>query len=242
MPKVKKKKGFFYIFCITILAIIAFFLFWILKDVPFGLDNQPEQSVPVEVAEKRIDKGYGSGNHRAPSSTHYRYLISFRFSDGSVKELEVDFIGLWGRPETIPYSPVYDEINEGDTGILIYKELENNEQKYSKGFQYQGRKFIRFEKDAEYGGTKVEMFKRPTFKWKDLLIICFVFGPWIIAYPFMRRDDKKYEFYITHSNKQIKRMNKEKTRQEIIEKKKRRKEEKLEKPAKEQNEKEKKET
>lgn len=42
MPKVKKKKGFFYIFCITILAIIAFFLFWILKDVPFGLDNQPE--------------------------------------------------------------------------------------------------------------------------------------------------------------------------------------------------------
>ena len=242
MPKVQKKNGFFYIFCITILAIIAFFLFWILKDVPFGLDNQPEQSVPVEVAEKRIDKEHGLRSRNSPSRTTFAYRISFRFPDGSVKEFEVDRTGEWSYSTTAPHSPVYDEINEGDTGILIYKELENNEQKYSKGLQYQGRKFIRFEKDAEYGGTKVEMFKRPTFKWKDLLIICFVFGPWIIAYPFMRRDDKKYEFYITHSNKQIKRMNKEKTRQEIIEKNKRRKEEKLEKPAKEQNEKEKKET
>lgn len=109
-------------------------------------------------------------------------------------------------------------------------------------YNIKGESLYALKKMPNMAESKVEMFKRPTFKWKDLLIICFVFGPWIIAYPFMRRDDKKYEFYITHSNKQIKRMNKEKTRQEIIEKNKRRKEEKLEKPAKEQNEKEKKET
>ena len=222
--KRKKSKGF-YIFCITGLALIVFFLIWILKDVPFGLDNQPEQSVPVEVAEKRIDKEHGLRSRHSFSHTTFAYRISFRFPDGSVKEFEVDRTGEWSYSTTAPYSPVYDEINEGETGILTYKELKNNKQKYSEKAQYLGRKFICFEKDAEYGGTKVEMFKRPTVKWQDLLIICFVFGPWIIALPFILRDDKKYEFYLTHSNKQIKRMNREKTRQEIIERKKRRKEE-----------------
>ena len=103
MPKVKKKKGFFYIFCITILAIIAFFLFWILKDVPFGLDNQPEQSVPVEVAEKRIDKEHGLRSRNSPSRTTFAYRISFRFPDGSVKEFEVDRTGEWSYSTTALY-------------------------------------------------------------------------------------------------------------------------------------------
>ena len=93
--------------------------------------NRPEQSIQVEVAGKRIRK-YSSGKH-ASRVTVYSNIVAFSFPDGSLKELEID---------TGPSSSVYNSIHEGDTGVLIYKELKNIEKKYKdEAFRYVGRFF-----------------------------------------------------------------------------------------------------
>ncbi len=62
-----------------------------------------------------------------------------------------------GICEEAPYSSVYAGINEGETGLLTYKELEPAE--IERWGEIAGRKFIHFKQDTAYGGK--------TFRWID---------------------------------------------------------------------------
>lgn len=66
----------------------------------------------------------------------------------------------------------YHAIHEGETGILTYKERADIEEKYeNEDMRFKGRRLISFEKDPEYGGTKIEVREYETV---GLLIgICF---------------------------------------------------------------------
>lgn len=133
---------------------------FILTSEEMKLRSKPEQTAHVEVVEKRIDRSvhYGRGSRAySGNSTLFIYCISFRFSDGTVKELKVDQFYFFSIHKEAPYSSVYAGMNEGDTGLLTYKELEPTETKNWEDLSK--RQFIRFEQDAEYGGE--------TFRWVD---------------------------------------------------------------------------
>lgn len=224
----KRPKTFFIYLCALGMLIWIFFISEIIKIAPIGLNQRPEQAVKAEITEKRIERIYISGRRNVQSRTSYRYLIFFKFSDGSVKEFEVDTYWVYGSSKTAPYSPVYDELKEGDTGVLTYKELENIEQKYIED-QYRGRKFISFEKDAKHGGTKV-VWRDRTIK-KDIIFICITFGPYLIVIVILlvwHHKDKQL------SNRQKKRKNKEKIRKQVLKRKKKQKAKELRKKAEEQ--------
>ena len=89
----------------------------------------------AEVVGKRVkNEAY---DNDVPTS---QFIIAFKFSDGSIKELRVSMYGH-GRK-------VYDTFHEGDTGILVYTERENLEKISKKESEHwKGRRFISFEKD-----------------------------------------------------------------------------------------------
>ena len=136
-------------------AIIIFFIWaFLIGTVIFGIwavrmspgiryKNSFEQSEQVEVIGKRIRKYTNSLSGRSGGSrTYFDYIVAFEFPDGSVKELEVD-------SNSVRDSSIYDAIHEGDTGILIYKEIKNIEQRIKKeNMRFDGRLFISFEKDS----------------------------------------------------------------------------------------------
>lgn len=146
---------------VIMLALIAVVVicttFFILKTPQAGLFSQPEQRAPVEVVEKNIDRRTSSGSKHRRSSTIFSYRISFRFPDGTVKKFEADKFSLSGICKEAPYSSVYAGINEGETGLLTYKELEPAE--IERWGEIAGRKFIHFKQDTAYGGK--------TFRWID---------------------------------------------------------------------------
>ena len=141
------KKAYIGLICFLGSFFVIAFGVGILTSTPkMQLKSSPEQAEQVEVVEKRINKTYiGSSRGIGESKTAYTFYISFKFSDGSVKEFEVgrDSIGRGIIRE--PYNKVYDSLNEGDTGILTYKELKNAENRYYTPSSY--RLFISFEKD-----------------------------------------------------------------------------------------------
>nr|DAQ47105.1 MAG TPA: Protein of unknown function (DUF2500) [Caudoviricetes sp.] len=179
VKRTERAKTFFIIYLVIGMAFAIFLVYKFSQSFPIELNNGREQTAQAKIIEKRIIRDYSSGNGHVRGRTFYEYRIFYEFSDGSVKEFEVDRVWVSGSSNTSPYSPVYDELKEGDNGLLTYKEIENNEQKYNEALQYQGRKFISFEKDAEYGGTKVKMIKRTDNK-SVIVILCFFFA-YIIA-------------------------------------------------------------
>lgn len=146
---------------VIMLALIAVVVicttFFILKTPQAGLFSQPEQRAPVEVVEKNTDRRTSSGSKHRRSSTIFSYRISFRFPDGTLKEFEADKFSLSGICEEAPYSSVYAGINEGNMGLLVYKELDRRTIDFYDDLTL--RKFIRFKQDSEYGGK--------TFRWID---------------------------------------------------------------------------
>ena len=123
------------------------------REIKAELKHNPEQSAQVEVVSKRVIK-----ERRRRFTTRYTYIVTFEFSDGSAKEVEVDRNSTRGNPITELYNFIYDTIDEGDTGILTYKEIENIEVYFeNENLCRGGRKFISFEKDQKYGGMKLDM-------------------------------------------------------------------------------------
>lgn len=161
MSKAKKVDKWFKRILIICTAFIAVVLtctaILILNSSQVRLDSQPEQQAKVEVVGKRIDRHTTSGGGGSGISTIFSYRISFQFSDGTVKEFEADRFGLSGVRKEAPTSSVYDGLNEGDTGLLTYKELGPAE--IERWGELAGRKFVRFKQDTEYGGE--------TFRWID---------------------------------------------------------------------------
>jgi len=162
---------------VSIILIIACVLFiWFRNVAP--ILNSPEQQEQAEIIEKRIvEERSGDGD-----GFTYHYIVAFEFSNGTVKELRVG-VERSGHKR-------YDALNEGDTGILTYKERTDIEEKYkNENIRFEGRRFISFEKDIEYGGTKVEELPDITF-----LIIgigFFIFLAVILIVPIIVSDKKE---------------------------------------------------
>lgn len=144
-----------YISFLAIVGIVSIFLACTSPEARFPF--QPEQQAHVQVMGKRIDRRTADGSKHSRSSTIFSYCISFQFPDGTVKKFEADKFVLSGVRKEAPYSSVYAGINEGETGLLTYKELEPAE--IERWGEIAGRKFIHFKQDTAYGGK--------TFRWID---------------------------------------------------------------------------
>jgi Protein of unknown function (DUF2500). len=125
------------LFAMCTLILFGYWFHWRENLAP--ILSSPEQHEQAEVLGKRTIKltHDGTGDPGGPTI----YFVVFKFSDDSQKEFELGQ-GKFGRKS-------YESINEGDIGMLAYKENENI--LYNKG-----QLFISFEKDPEYGGAKVE--------------------------------------------------------------------------------------
>ena len=159
------------IFVIVVVAIIGggiIFVFTSAIHLATRFYTRPEQSAQVEVIDKRI-RIYSSGSRPNKS---YTYIVAFKYSDSSVKEFSVDTIFTKGSNKEAPPSSVYDNIHEGDTGILAYKEIKNIEKKYknNEDMRYDGRFFISFERDSQYGELKIESTERQFETWHFIII------------------------------------------------------------------------
>jgi len=126
------------ILIVMVAVLVAMLLLWRESE---KINYRPEQREQVEVVGKRI-REWGDGPELSPSSD---YIVAFKFSDGSVKELAVaSGASYLNEPKRI-----YNSFNTGDKGILAYKEIENIEDKYTtEEERYNGRKFISFDKDS----------------------------------------------------------------------------------------------
>lgn len=129
-------------------AIVIVGVIWIIKSPSVQLKNRPEQTEQVEVIGKRIREHRTGGSKFSPSTTIYYYLITFKLSDGSEKEIFVGRNSQRQSGERKVSCPTYDAIHEGDTGILTFKEIDNMEERYKdENVRWMGRTFLSFEKD-----------------------------------------------------------------------------------------------
>ena len=126
---------------LTNIAIIAI-LVLCLNIFYFPSMNAPEQEAHVEIAGKRIYEN---------NEGYITFFISFKFYDGSIREIDEGRDGVSDNKRGI----IYNSIHEGETGILTYKE--------------NGR-FISFNKDLKYGGEKIESYQIPENRAVVLLI------------------------------------------------------------------------
>jgi len=131
-----KGKAFEVTICTIGFIIVAATTLCILFAVALPFVNLSEWVERVEVTGKRIIQSSGGSD----SGKTYRYIVAFQLPDGTEKELRVGKINS---------SKLYNSINDGDTGILTYKEKENVKAESD-------RRFISFEKDPKYGGLKIE--------------------------------------------------------------------------------------
>lgn len=105
----------------------------------------PECQEHVKVVDKRIADAYVYDTSGYYSLKHF-YLATFEFPDGAKKEFQIG-----GSRKTIYI---------GDTGMLTYHESKFVEYTYRKETdRWRGRLIISFEKDPEFGGTKIIRYK-----------------------------------------------------------------------------------
>lgn len=105
----------------------------------------PECQEHVKVVDKRIADAYVYDTSGYYSLKHF-YLATFEFPDGAKKEFQIG-----GSRKTIYI---------GDTGMLTYHESKFIEDIYRKETdRWRGRLIISFEKDPEFGGTKIIRYK-----------------------------------------------------------------------------------
>jgi len=141
-----------WIFVIVIMAAVFMVIVAIIHNSIY-MKNVPEHIEHVEVVGKRI-------NPAEDSEDYPDYYVTFKFSDGSVKEFSA------GRPNN---KDCYNAINEGDIGKLTYKESGNN------------RRFESFEKDLDFGGMKIEPYRLDEINEViNAVIICAIFVPFMV--------------------------------------------------------------
>jgi len=151
------------------LVCVIFLIVEIFNTFPIGLEHRPEQSDQVTVLEKRIHKFISAGG-KGGYSKSYTFIVAFEFPDGSIKEFEVDDRSTRSS-KTELYSPLYNAIHKGDTGVLSYKEVEGVEKKHkNEMLRFEGRAFVSFEKVSEDGVVKLELYKS-SHKAKDMVLV-----------------------------------------------------------------------
>ena len=193
----KKAKIKASVFIFVFAAIVGGLSIWLVVTIIDGMTrfyNRPEQSAQVEVVSKRIRVDRSSGKH-ASYIDHY-YIVTFKFSDGSVKELEVDWIHQRNSNKEV-YSSAYDSMHEGDAGLLIYKEISNIEKKYknNEDMCYDGRFLISFERDSQYGELKIESTEQQFETWHFILLGALVIM-WLLFAVLLVKGIKKALKYI----------------------------------------------
>jgi len=115
----------FLLFLIPLLALFVVLAFRVL--IPsVQLANKPEQ---VEIVGKRTSESFSTGSRRSRPATYYTFIVSFNFPDGSVKEFAAGKTSQKIGSKQKACCSEYDSLHEGDTGILIYKEIANIEKK-----------------------------------------------------------------------------------------------------------------
>jgi hypothetical protein len=140
--KVKKKshdEKVLNIFFLAIFAIMAIAVALVFRYTIAPFIGRPTQVEQAEVVEKRIFQKLISPEG-IEAEKYNDYIVAFKFSDGSVKELSVGK----GNAHSGTGRNVYDSINEGDIGILTYKEIKAIT---GDSIGWPGRRFISFEKD-----------------------------------------------------------------------------------------------
>lgn len=119
----ENKYSIYAIFCLLAIGVIIAFILIVPSSMKREreLKAQPEQVAWVQIIKKEI--------RIEGSDPQFFYSIAtFKTSDGIEIELKV-------------FRDVYKTMQEGDTGILTYKTLENST-------RWEQRKFISFEKDS----------------------------------------------------------------------------------------------
>lgn len=121
-PVVKAVVLFSFCFLLIIGIVLALFVPELLIRI------RPLQREQVEVVGKRTATALTSAAYGLKEQKKPNCFITFKFSDGTKKELRVTY-------------NIYESMQEGETGILIYQERKNAK-KWSQ------RYFIGFEKDS----------------------------------------------------------------------------------------------
>lgn len=115
---------------ILLIALVALGNF--LSEAP--IMSAPECQAHVKVVDKRTEEEWFNGSPDETSYMTRSYFATFEFPDGSKKEFAIN-------------AAATDEIWLWSTGTITYKETAEI-----------GRRIISFEKDPEYGGTKVMIY------------------------------------------------------------------------------------
>jgi len=110
-----------------ILAVVVFVVVALITYIYLAvLNNQPIKTEHAEVVSKRIAR-----LNNPTTASHTVWIVTFKIPDGLEKEFRGMSVGT------------YNDLQEGDTGILTYRETKNNTQKLL------GKSFISFEKDEQ---------------------------------------------------------------------------------------------
>ena len=145
MRKKKKHLIIVAIICIAAFTAIMLNIELIVLAIEFHMENRPAQVEQAEVTGKRTTQ------HTSGENILTNYYITFKFSDGSVKEFET------GRPNV---NKSYDAIHEGDTGKITY----------TVSTRYPNGRFVRFEKGTNEGVLIIEPYRQSGFDVRVLII------------------------------------------------------------------------
>jgi len=109
--------------------LIAFLVSFVIVGLPIIvyfiiLSNQPLQTEHVEIVSKRTEERADP----ASSGNETRYYVTFKFPDDSERDCGIHNV------------KIYDLLQEGDTGMLSYKQFKNSTSRYLR--------FVSFEKDS----------------------------------------------------------------------------------------------
>ena len=110
------------LFLMIIFFIVGIFFFCCLSELTLRI--RPTQRDQVEIVGKRTAKNFAT-DYSLKEAKIPKGIVTFKFSDGTEKELEVTFA-------------TYESMQEGDTGRILYQERKN-------ATKWQQRYFITFE-------------------------------------------------------------------------------------------------
>ena len=119
---------------ILIVAVVIMGTYLILT---IRIEIQPLQTAHVEVVSKRTKAAYYKSGGGGIAKLKYPYcFVTFKFSDGSEKEFNVNPRGVSKSKYEL-----FNKLKEGDIGILSYKQV-------GDGAKLGQKFFISFEKDS----------------------------------------------------------------------------------------------
>ena len=123
-----------------IIALVSIFLIGTIVCLAIIIDFKPRKEPKQVVYDEILSKRW-SYSHSTKGGTTTERFVTFLFPNGDEKELKITGDGK---------REIYESLQEGDTGMLTYKELEEDNRFGSKFFaDWSFRYFVSFEKDEQ---------------------------------------------------------------------------------------------